>query len=235
MIAILLSACSPPTFIAATSPATPNASPSASADFPLTEGSYWVYEGLAKSDLDGKVVQRMLGLKMQVLEKVEREPFTAYLVSGSPFDLPWLEEGTQPGPSVIIHTQPGRFYRAEIGVLGRLKDKTDDLTSLVKEEDLFLDLPLQTGKRFCPARDLARADGLYCRFVADTEQVRLEGIKGVSTAQTVTLYDLQVRTLPDQESFQFAMGLGITRYQYIHHGSVSEVDVRLTEYHAGTR
>lgn len=233
LIAILLSACSSPTFMAATSHATPTASPPPSSDFPLTEGAYWVYEGLAKWDRSGEVVQRTVSLKMQVLEKVEREPFTAYLMSGNPLDLTWFEGGTLPGPSLIVRTTPNRFYRAEMGVLGRLKDKNDDLTNLVKEEGLFLDLPLYPEKRFCPARDLAREDGMYCWLEGDPEQVRLEGIKGISMAQPITLYDVQFRTLSDYQSIQFAPGIGITRYQYIHHGTVSEVNVKLTEYRAG--
>jgi hypothetical protein len=46
-------------------------------------------------------------------------------------------------------------------------------------------------------------------------------------------FPVYMSTLPDFSMIQFIQGVGISRYVYSHNGTVSEVDVRLVEYHAG--
>ena len=40
-------------------------------------------------------------------------------------------------------------------------------------------------------------------------------------------------TMPDSSSFGFIPGVGISGYAYRHHGTISEVDVHLIEFHPG--
>jgi hypothetical protein len=50
----------------------------------------------------------------------------------------------------------------------------------------------------------------------------------------VNQYQLVYRTLPDHQIIEFAPNIGITRYTYVHHGTVSETDLKLIEFHLGT-
>jgi len=40
--------------------------------------------------------------------------------------------------------------------------------------------------------------------------------------------------VPGYEIIEFVPGVGITRYTFFHHGTVSETDLRLIEYHKGS-
>jgi hypothetical protein len=71
---------------------------------------------------------------------------------------------------------------------------------------------------------------MYCWNVLEEKQVALN-VKGIDTGHTMTEFTIMQYTGPDHSIFSFVPGVGITRYQYVHHGTVSEVDVQLVEFH----
>ena len=202
--------------------------------FPLSPGAYWVYEGTVKWSVGTEVHEADMTWKMEVIDVVSRGDITGYHMRGHPSDLSWYEEGEQPSEYVIVQVGPNRYYRAETDVLDRLRDESDQLLGLVSDYKLFLDVPLVPGKRFCDVEHITLSDGWYCWNVWGSTPVDLSHVSGVDFSQPVDEYTIAFRTNPDHVFVKFVPGLGITQYTYVHHGTVSEADMRLIEYHPGT-
>jgi hypothetical protein len=207
--------------------------------FPLSAGTTWVYKGTSKwtrSD-SGEVVEKSVTWKMQVLETLTRRQVTAAVVNGYPQDLAHFEEGKTPGDYLIVRVGPAKYYlvrqlRTE-EALRRLRDENDLLGGLVGEDEIILDAPLVPGKIYGEADLITRQDRMYSWIVEDARPAELRGIKGVAPAGGRTEYEITYRTLPDHTIMNFVPGIGITRYVYGHHGTVSETDVQLVEFRRG--
>jgi len=114
-----------------------------------------------------------------------------------------------------------------------MSDNTDTLENLVNEYDLFLDIPLISGKKFCDFESITRVDGMYCWSVGEATPVDTNTIQGLDSSQTWMVHPIIKRTMPDFSTMEFIPGIGISRYTYHHNGSVSDVALRLIEYHPG--
>ena len=195
--------------------------------FPLAKGSYWIYEGTKKWQEQGpKVFTEKITQRMQVLNRVERGGIVAAVVRGYPNS---EEETVQ----ILIVVDGLEFYLldSEDAILKRLKDPNDALVELVQEDHLILSLPLVRGKRFCEASEMTRPDGFYCWRVEEQRKEKLNGVKGMSNEAERTIYTIAFRTLPDHVFVNFVPGIGITSYEYAHHGTVEETDLKLVEFH----
>jgi hypothetical protein len=235
IIAVLaLPACSQESAEPLASQATQSPTKAATADFPLSQGAYWIYEGTVKWQMGEQVKEKTLSWKMEVIEVIKREPVVGYVMQGHPLDLAWYKEDRKPSDYVIIHLKPDKFYMASTKVLSRLKDVNDSLSKLVTEGQLFLEFPLLPQKKFCAAEEITRLDGMYCWGVGGEEKVLLRGIKGITSTEPMAMYTLYFATMPDHEIVHFVPTIGFTHFEYVHHGTVSEVDMQLVEYHAGS-
>ena len=186
-------------------------------DSPLSPGTRWTYQGRVRWAKAGsaEVTERTVTWEMEVLDTIKRRHLLAALLKGHPGDLAWYEESTRRADYLVLRVGTSRFYlmrdQQRDVVLNRLRDEGDALVDLVKDASLFLDLPLWPGKSFGDPDQLTRQDGLY-------QQHRFS-----------------LRTLPDHQSVDFVPGIGITRYIYAHHGTVSEADVQLVAFRPGRR
>ncbi|HBE18442.1 MAG TPA: hypothetical protein DEG17_24400 [Cyanobacteria bacterium UBA11149] len=206
--------------------------------FPLAKGSYWVYQGTTKWTKEQSVHEENITWKMEVVEAIQRGHVTGFVLKGSPYDLAWYNEGKEPGNYVMIHINPDQFYLVSNNekvakVVQRLKDKDDALVGLVEEHELFLDFPLSRGKVFGDAQQITRKDRWYCWLVESEKARKLENIKGIEKIENVTEYELAYRTSPEYTIMDIVPGVGITRFVYVHHGSIAETDVKLIEYFPG--
>jgi hypothetical protein len=61
----------------------------------------------------------------------------------------------------------------------------------------------------------------------------LEGVKGVSSNQQFIEATISYYANTDHTWFRFVPGVGITSYIFGHHGSVSEAEHKLVEFHLG--
>lgn len=199
--------------------------------FPLTVGTYWDYQGSVRWTEGTEVKEKSMIWRMEVLDKVERGPIVGYAMHGHPSDLAWYEEDRQPSEYAIIQVgENNRYYRTELSALDRMRDENDNLSDLVHDSSLFLDLPLVPNKRFCNEANIARVDGWYCWIVQSGEPALFpDYAQGVPELE----YTLRFQTLPDHTIVKFVPGIGISGYQYVHHGTVSEVNVWLVEFHPG--
>jgi hypothetical protein len=73
---------------------------------------------------------------------------------------------------------------------------------------------------------------MYCWVVGSPHPAALGGVKGVAPGSRVA-FEVEFRTNPDDEEFEFVSGVGITRYEYHHHGTIADTELRLAEFHPG--
>jgi hypothetical protein len=236
VISTILSSCStteqPPT-VSAMQP-TMYPIQSISEYFPLKGGAYWVYEGNVRwTTADSSAVtEEEVTWKMEVRRAIQRNDIVGYEMLGAPWDLAWYKEGQGPSEYGIIQAG-GKFFLTSNDVVRRLMDESDFLGSLVDENSIFLDVPLIPGKKFCDIDSLTRSDGMYCWIVGEASQVTVTNIKGVTASDTIFEFPIYNGTLPDHSILHFIPGVGISGYEYHHHGTVSDAEVRLIEYYSG--
>jgi len=232
----LLLSCSP-TVQPSTMPTTqPALYPSLSIQeyFPLREGAYWIYKGIVRwTIVDSlEIAEKEIIWKMEVKRVFQRNDIYGYEMLGAPWDLAWYEDGKEPSDYGIIQAG-GNFYQTSIEVVRRLMDESDYLGNLVGEYDIFLDVPLISGKKFCDLGSITRPENMFCWIVGDEIQVNVTDIKGVAFSDSILEYPIYYGTNPDHSIMHFIPGVGISGYEYHHHGTVSDVEVRLIEYHSG--
>jgi hypothetical protein len=63
--------------------------------------------------------------------------------------------------------------------------------------------------------------------------VELNHVTGI-TPGTRTAYEVEFATNPDDREFEFVDGVGITSYQYHHHGTIAETELHLVGFHAAS-
>ena len=191
-----LSSCSTTDMQPTTSmvPSTAYPSPPILEYFPLQEGAYWVYEGTVKWTKvnSSEVAEKEIIWKMEVERVYQRNEVVGYEMLGAPWDLAWYEEGKQPGEYGIIQAG-GKFYRTPIESVWRIMDESDILSALVDEDEIFLEVPLITGKKFCDADSIARTDMLYCWNVLEEKQVEFN-VKGIDAKRTMTEFTIDAAT-----------------------------------------
>jgi len=218
-------------------PPVPSNAPSAPAatersePFSLRPGTYWVYSGTVKWAVANAAEpsEKRLDWKMEVmgLEHVGR--YEVAVMKGHPQDLAWYEE-SKPRSDYLIVRDGTKYYHLK----GSRIPEAAQLESKLDFNSLFLEVPPPMG---CLARDpdIKGDDEMYCWAVSDPMPVRLDGVKGVPADTELKGFELAFRTNPDQQLVTFVPGLGITSYVYEHHGTVSEVSMKLTEFHLGAR
>lgn len=200
--------------------------------FPMNEGTYWVYQGSVRWTLPDsrKVKEDTVTWRMGIVETIERDGITAAVIKGHPADLAWYDENKQPGDYLIVEYDTGKYYLIRetrlSHVLGRLRDTRDDLDSLVLQHELFLDLPLSLDKTF------GGWDNDYHWQVIEVDSLDPWLIRDLPLF-SFTRYRLALVTLPDHTTIDFIPGIGITAYSYVHHGTVSEVKVKLVDFRVG--
>lgn len=232
----LVLSCSIPGRMRTPSPVQPTVSPSQNIlhDFPLNQGAYWIYQGTVKwtKPNSSDVAEEEITWKMEVKQALQRNDIVGYEMLGAPWDLAWYEAGKAQSQYGIIQVG-GRFYKVSLEAVLRLANAGDDLSNLVNENEIFLDTPLASGKKFCDPASLTRSDNMYCWNVGEARSFDPGNIKEVDASKELWEYPIVNQTMPDVSMIYFVPGLGISHYSYHHNGTVSEVDVHLIEYFPG--
>lgn len=197
--------------------------------YPLGEGAYWVYEGMVTAGQVGAVTEETIQWRVEVTGVVSQPSVTGYRMRGALSDLAFYTPETQPSEYAIVQVGGNRFYSADLAAYARLASEEDLLIGLVQEQNLFLELPLAPGNRFCEAEQLTRVDGSYCWTVGKPEAVTLDTPGG----EAVQVYPLYYLTNPDQTLVTFAPGIGVVSFTYHHTGSISDIQMTLVEYSLG--
>jgi hypothetical protein len=208
------------------------------ASFPLTKGTYWIYQGPTKWSVvnSEKIEERMLTWKMEVVDTLQQGQNFIAVLKGHPSDLAWYEEGKERGDYLLIQKGLNQYYFAfdklMLAILDRAKSNKS-IEDLLDEDRLYIDLPLRPGKKWGDPDQVNRTDNAYCWYVQSEKRVNLNSIKGLFSHPSGTQYEMRYYTNPDHEILKFVEGVGITGFQYVHHGTVSETDLLLVEFHKG--
>jgi hypothetical protein len=203
--------------------------------YPLIRGNYWIYQGKGRwTEEDGKIVERICTVRMEVLEVIKRDSLTVAVVRGA------LGDYATEGPAdlrdhLIIRAGATAYFDVEndrvAAILKKVKDPKENLLGLLRDnEEPILDLPLVLGKRYGDPTQMTREDPYYCWIVTKDEEVALRSVKGLRPPRKRKQFTLRYLTLPSEVLMDFVPGVGITRYRYRHHGSFAEADLKLIEF-----
>ena len=201
--------------------------------FPLKAGSYWVYKGTVKWQDGTEAKETSVAWRMEVIRSERVGKYEVTFLEGHPEDLAWFTPGKPRGIHVFVN-DGGRYY--ELGSVtdpGSLLADEATLESHLQPESVFLELPLNKGMCLGRAPDIQRDDNMYCWSVGAPTSYAPQGVTGIPSGNPFFDYELSFRSLPDHTMIHFVPGIGITSFVYGHHGTLSEADVHLIEYHPG--
>jgi hypothetical protein len=203
--------------------------------FPLTVGTYWVYQGKVRWDdpESDKPGSAEVTWKMQVDKVIRKKGLVAAIVSGFPPDLDWSAGETEPKPWLILEDEKHQVYYENLGPdfdLSKIDSGDQALERFLVEDNFFFQWPLYAGAKFCDAEARKREDNLYCWAVAEAATKKLDFVKG-APADEQPVFRLEYRTLPDDTVMELVPSVGLLSYQYHHHGSVADTELRLVEFH----
>jgi hypothetical protein len=204
--------------------------------FPMQTGAWWLYRGeVAWTGDRSRVYRKQLDWKMEVAETVQSGRYKAALLIGHPGDLTWYEAGRGRGCYVLIAVDGKRFYLRRYSLPpSRITLADLDLAALIDDQNLILKLPIAQGDSFGADPRRGINDGMYEWCVEAVRRATLQRIHGISGKGPWTEYLLAYRTNPDHEVETYVPGIGLTAYIYSHHGTASEVNVKLIEFHRRT-
>jgi hypothetical protein len=205
-----------------------------SCPIPLAKGNTWIYEGSVSWTLKNSdsVQSKHMRWTTEVLDVSSSGENEAALLSGFVFDLAWYDP-SEPNRFTVIVRRGSDVYvirgedRADAERIFHLAQHPD---FILEKYRIFLSLPLAEGKEW--GGDTARHDGMYCWAVV-SDSIKPLQIRNVSFGAPQESLTLWHRTAPDHEIVEIVPELGIIRYVYEHHGTVSSADVHLVEFHSG--
>lgn len=205
--------------------------------FPMSVGTTWTYRGIVKWTHDiNKVSERSVTWKMSIRRLIRHGEYTGAVISGFPTDLDWSDGSVNPTDSLLIQFGQQKFYLIPderfAKSIASLENPNDSLIGLFDEHDLFLELPLARGRKFCEPEGMARRDSGYCWVVDSSKSINLDKVIGAPRGPQ-TSYRVRYITNPDDIDFDFVPGLGLIRYEYHHHGTVADTELRLSEFRSG--
>jgi hypothetical protein len=211
--------------------APPTEKPSAVA-FPLEAGTTWVYEGTAQWTEDASEAREgPITLQMKVEAVREAKGFRIAWLRGWPADCAWYVPGAKPKLHAVVEV-PGRgLFLLDESRATELKERfarreAVSLASLGLEADALFVVPgVKARGGFGDAQALKRADRLYSWQVDEEPTVDLKNLGRPATKGL----QLSYRTNSDHQLVEFVPGVGITSYEYVHHGSVAECSVKLKQ------
>jgi hypothetical protein len=191
---------------------------------PLKQGNTWHYEGHARwtigIDVGTKHINHLHNAEVRWTARVTRslsaKGTTAAIISGFPLAFSIDDPEHQPGYAVVTETKKGVFVQ-----LADSEKEGEAIAALAlvgqKQGDQIFRFPIRVGD--CVGDEPKAPAQEYCWLVRQ----RVREPQGIG-------WDMLFYTLPDEQSFYLVPGLGITRFSYRHHGTIIEVNVRLSSY-----
>jgi hypothetical protein len=205
---------------------------SSACPIPLEKGIQWTYEGRVEWTIVGSATVKSRNIRWvtEVVDMVVGTNTQAAIIRGFPDELAWYEPDQLPGFCVVFSVG-NRVYRIGAENEKQARDFAQNVVGnpshLSSSAIELLIFPLAEGAKW--GGDTNRDDNFYCWHV---EQKRTEKlyIKGCSPAQSNDVFTVAFRTMPDHELMDITPGLGITRFVYVHHGTVASADVCLLSF-----
>lgn len=198
--------------------------------FPLSEGSYWIYEGTVKWG-EGNDETKSVKLKMEVIRRTINGAFEIAVIKGYPSDLCFYGNGPdEKRGDYLIALKDRKYYLIKIkNDLDGLLTNEALLSSKTGPNNLFLVEPLKNALEFGMKDGKQRKDHMY-EWLVNGEESFFNSKSDVKGQKPLTRYTLVYATIPDYQFVKFVPSIGISRFVYIQYGTASEVDVHLTEF-----
>jgi hypothetical protein len=203
--------------------------------FPMTQGTYWVYQGTVTwfDQAKRKPVEVKVSLKMSV-ERVFHKDDTVFAeIQGYPANLNFTTGEANPSRWILTESSRHQIFLRELDPGTRLPaSETPGIAfdSFMTEDDLLFEWPLARGKKYCDAESAKREDEMYCWIVDSESTKNLETVLGLPSG-SAPVFTITYRTNPDDTQIELSPGIGIIAYRYHHHGTTAETDVKLIEFH----
>lgn len=190
------------------------------ADFPLAMGNQWTYAAHIKyhDRVTDSLIEKDLEWIMEVTEVIPHGSTQAVIVKGFPTDLVWYE-GKAERANYLLLVDSNKIYLSNLAPEDslniRVRDSKDSLTNIKTGYNLMFDFPLVKGKTWGADPEMPqRSDSMYAWVVQNTASTNLAAA-------------VKYNTNPDHSIFEFQPGVGITGYQFEHHGTVMELTMKL--------
>lgn len=195
---------------------------------PLDKGTSWLYRGeVAWASSDNSAHKQAIQWKVEVQDSLQRGRYKAARLLGYPSELAFFDPDRKPGCHILLLADNTRVYLADCPVANADLAQVDFGALAGNDDHLVFQLPLEQDDVF--GGDPKRDDTMYAWLAQAVGPARLAGIRGVSRALSGKQYELIYRTNPDHQIATWVPGVGMTAYIYSHHGTASEVDVKLIE------
>ena len=209
----------------------------APAAFPLEKGTTWVYRAHVKAAQpdSSKILEKDLQWTMTVEDAIERGNTSAALLSGSPWDLAWYTPDLAPSEFLVVRMGATYYFVRERARerLAKIKAGADIDESAIAD-DIWFTTPLREGEAACPPGQRTSTPlstpPLWCWSV---ERITNDDLPAEYRKQDS--YQLVYRSNPDHVLLTVTPGVGITSWQYGHHGTTSEATLLLVKFEPGGR
>jgi hypothetical protein len=180
--------------------------------FPMTEGTWWKYDGTVRWTHDFNHVSAIkVAWKTEIRKLIRHEDLLIAVVNGFPTDLDWSDGHPKPCDSLVIRSGNGDYFLlASEGAAVNVKENEESSVSWnpkLSAENIYFWMPLADGKNFCDLEGMAREDGMYCWVVSSVGHISLRNVKGLS-AEVHEEYEIHYLTYPDEISYKLVPGVG---------------------------
>ncbi|MGZ4822238.1 MAG: hypothetical protein ACXVZM_11590 [Terriglobales bacterium] len=201
----------------------------ASPIFPMDKGATWTYRAHVKWEKG----EQDIHWTMTVTDSFESPQLSAALLRGGPWVLAFYQPHVRAAQYLVVRLAT-TYYLVKDGaadtfseiIAGSARDMQNRLS-----DDLWFRLPLHENDTFC-SPDTEPGSSMNCwatESVATNQTLKI----GKVTVQGVDSYQLLFRSNPDHEMVTLVPGIGITAWEYMHHGTTSQANVRLIEFRSG--
>jgi len=193
--------------------------------FPLTKGSYWIYNfKIKEKDSKGNIVEKSKKVKMQILNEYKSKDYVLYELKGDIINV-------APEKRFGFISVSDNIYMVDENVLNDIVKNIksfDSFEKLIKkfEEDslrIIFKFPLLSGKKYPAYSYIKREDVLYSWVVAKEKDIILRGKK-------YNQFKIEYKSLPERISIGFVYGIGITYVEYHHNGSTCDAYASLVDF-----
>ena len=202
---------------------------------PVRKGAHWLYRGTVSwlpAGKNAEVQVKQLTWETTVVDAVAIGKYTVALILGHPSDLAFSEGGPAKGSYILVVANNREIYfdRCEPAVsLEQLKLSDFRLAQLTAKRNLIFKLPLREGETFGAAPDRGERDDTFYEWSVESVGPAKQQIAGFPSDKERMAYTLIYRTMPDHQISTYVPGIGLTAYIYSHHGTPSEVDMKLVK------
>ena len=207
--------------------------------FPMEKGTRWTYSGTVEwtKDNANTVVSERKVLTVVIEDSFVVGHVKVAILKGGPWDLAFYDADRKPARHVIVSNDNEYYLFGFDDISNKLLESLRNGEWPEKEmaEHLWFTLPTDESDEFCPPEmqsHVAEHDPSYCWIVAQAGTGALPAL-GISKPRP--WYELRFQTNPDHEIDTLVPGIGITHFIYSHHGTVSNVDIKLTRFSAPGR